>query len=171
MKRTIPVLLLVMCIFALPAVAARKEKPTGKEIADKAKAAKLDNANATVGEKGAKKIKLTPADLSQVKSQAEFEDGQVLGVLETEATGDETPLSPGKYNLCLAKVGNDWHIYAESGGNVAAEALRVRVEAAREKPASKKPEFHPQGWCWGFWYICGWNIWTGPQWCYAWGCF
>ena len=47
-----------------------------------------------------------------------MEDGQVIGVLETEAQGDETSLPPGKCNLFLAKEGNDCHTYAESGGRI-----------------------------------------------------
>jgi len=166
MKRIPGVLVLVLCLAALPAWAARKEKPTGKEIADKAKAAKLDPANAIIGEKEGKKIKLTPADLSHVKTEAELEDGQMIGVLETEVAGDETPLLPGKYNLFLTKVGNDWHVYAESEGKIVAEAVRVKMEEAKEK---KKPEFVPEGWCLAYliypcwreglpaicrWYIC-----------------
>ncbi len=47
----IPTLIVLMCVLAVPAFAERKDKPTGEEIANKAKAAKFDSANSTAGEK------------------------------------------------------------------------------------------------------------------------
>jgi hypothetical protein len=144
----------LMCLLAVPALAARKEKPSGAEIAGRARSAVLDSANTMTGEKSGKKIKLTPATLDQVKSESDLEQGQFMGVLETEALGDETGLPPGKYNLFAAKVGNEWHVYAESGGTIVAEAVHIRAE--KQQPGiRKKPEFRAQGWCWwvpvGFW--------------------
>jgi len=124
----IPTLIVLMCVLAVPAFAERKDKPTGEEIANKAKAAKFDSANSTAGEKIGKKVKLTPAKLDHVKSEAELEGGQIIGMLETEAPGDETGLPPGKYNVFAAKVGNDWHVYAESGGKIVVEAVHVRAK-------------------------------------------
>src|SRR5438874_5392682 len=90
------ILIAGICVLALPAFAARKDKPSGPEIAQKARTAVLDSENSTTGEKNGKKIKLIPANLPQGKSEAELEDGQVIGVLETEAQGDETSLPPGR---------------------------------------------------------------------------
>ena len=50
MKLKLSALGLVLFLIALPAAAARKDKPTGDEIAAKAKAGKLQNENTTVGE-------------------------------------------------------------------------------------------------------------------------
>jgi len=151
------ILIAGICVLALPAFAARKDKPSGPEIALKARTAVLDSENSTTGEKNGKKIKLIPANLPQGKSEAELEDGQVIGVLETEAQGDETSLPPGKYNLFLAKEGNDWHTYAESGGRIVAEAARVKVEK-QPQGTRRRPEIRAQGWCstqW-FWFF-GWH--------------
>ena len=38
----VPTLIVLMCVLAVPAFAERKDKPTGEEIANKAKAAKLN---------------------------------------------------------------------------------------------------------------------------------
>ncbi len=157
MKLKLSSLGLVLFLIAMPAAAARRDKPSGAEIAQKASSAVLDSENSTTGEKNGKKIKLTPANLPQGKSEAELEDGQVIGVLENEVGGDETGLPPGKYNLFLAKVGNDWHTYAESGGRIVAEAARVKVEK-QSQGTRRRPEFHAQGWCstqW-FWFF-GWH--------------
>jgi hypothetical protein len=159
MKRLILVVGILICLVGLPAFAARKDKPAGREIADKAQGAKLDRENATLGEKGGKKVKFTPAVFDQLKNETDLEDGQVIGLLETEAPGDESPLPPGNYNLFLAKIGNSWHVYAESGGTIVAEAVRVSVEKKTEKPANMKPEFRAEGWCliihFFGWYVGG----------------
>ena len=133
----------LMCVLATPVFAARKERPSGAEIAQKARLAVLDSANSATAEKNGKKIKFTPANLDQVKGETELEEGQALGLLENEAPGDETGLPPGKYNLFAAKVGNDWHVYAESGGNIVGEGIRVRVE--KGKGSKKKAEIRPEG--------------------------
>ncbi len=161
MKRFLLVVGVLVCMVALPVFAARKERPAGREIAEKAKAAKLDRGSATTGEKGGKRITITPAILDQLKNETELEDGQVIGLLETEAAGDETALAPGTYNLFLAKVGNKWHAYAESGGKIAAEAVRVNLEKT-DKPAGTKPEVITEGWCLRL-TIAGWFI---GEWCF-----
>ncbi|PYT71893.1 MAG: hypothetical protein DMG39_11685 [Acidobacteria bacterium] len=153
----VPTLIVLMCVLAVPAFAERKDKPTGEEIANKAKAAKFDSANSTAGEKIGKKVKLTPAKLDHVKSEAELEGGQIIGMLETEAPGDETGLPPGKYNVFAAKVGNDWHVYAESGGKIVVEAVHVRVEKSNDR-TPKKPEFHAEGWCSWWWLLPPWGL-------------
>jgi hypothetical protein len=157
MKKLFLVVGILICLVSFRAFAARKDKPTGKEIADKAKVAEIDQANATTGEIGAKKVKLTPAVPRPFKNEADLEDGQVIGLLETEASGDESPLAPGRYNLFLAKVDNTWHVYAESDGRIVGEAMQVNVEKT-DKPSDTKPEFRAKGWCFllhiAGWYVC-----------------
>src|SRR5207237_8262705 len=121
MKLKLSALGLVLFLIALPAAAARKDKHTGDEIAAKAKAGKLQNENTTVWEN----CKLTPADLTHLGSMTDLEDGQFIGVLETDIASDKTGLAAGKYDLFLAKVGNAWHVYAEAGGKNAGEAYSV----------------------------------------------
>src|SRR5438552_237046 len=87
MKLKLSALGLVLFLIALPAAAARKDKPTGDEIAAKAKAGKLQNENTTVGEN----CKLTPADLTHLGSMTDLEDGQFIGVLETDIAS--TPMN------------------------------------------------------------------------------
>lgn len=48
---------------------ARKSKPTGKEVARKAKSAKFLSENSTTVKKGDKGIKATPANLRHVTKQ------------------------------------------------------------------------------------------------------
>jgi hypothetical protein len=136
---------------------ARKAAPAGQEIVQKAKTAKLERARATTVEFKRKKIAFTPANLDQVKSQGELEAGQVIGLLETEAVGDETGLPPGNYNVFAAKVGDQWHAYAEAGGVVVKEAVRVRMERATKGPADLKPEFRAEGWCIVCWVKENWG--------------
>ena len=90
-------------------------------------------------------------------ARAELEGGQIIGMLETEAPGDETGLPPGKYNVFAAKVGNDWHVYAESGGKIVVEAVHVRVEKSNDR-TPKKPEFHAEGWCSWWWLLPPWGL-------------
>lgn len=157
MKRLVALLLSLSFIFVPAAFAARRSAPTGKEISDKAKATKFDTANATTGVKAGKKVKFTPARMDRNKKIQDLENGEVVGLLETELKGDETPLPPGRYNVFLAKVGNNWRAYAESGGKIVAEGVRVRVEESA-RPGPTKPEFRPEGWC--FWLSLGWWSWA-----------
>jgi hypothetical protein len=129
----------------------RDKAPTGKEISEKAKAARLDTGNKGEGEKGGKKSTLTPAHLGHLKSADDLEEGQFIGVLETEIPGDRAGLPPGKYNLFIAKVGGDWQVYAESGGEVVAEAASV-VERP-DTPKGMKPQFSEGSFCWWVWLI------------------
>jgi uncharacterized protein YjdB len=127
----------------------RPAPPSGREIAERARAAKLDRENTGVGEFQGKRISLVPADPSGVRSAAELEAGQVIGVMENEVAGDETGLPPGRYNLFLAKLADGWHVYAESGGEIVTEAIRVQIEQVADgNPGSKKPVFRAKGWGW-----------------------
>ncbi|MCK4239580.1 MAG: hypothetical protein KAX33_10685, partial [Candidatus Lokiarchaeota archaeon] len=103
----------------------RKEKPTGREIAERSKAIKLDKDRFVDAEKKGKKIKFTPTKLPPLKSLDELEEGQVIGVLENELEGDETDLTAGKHNIFIANVNGEWHGFAETGGKITAEAARV----------------------------------------------
>ncbi|MEE9441352.1 MAG: hypothetical protein V3V99_01640, partial [candidate division Zixibacteria bacterium] len=126
----------------------RKEKPTAEEIVEKAKRIRLHEKGTAYGKKDGKGAKFTPADTSHIKTLDEFEEGQVIGVLENEFEGDETGLPVGKHNMYLANVGGDWHVYAESGGSIVAEAVRVDVEYHKVGDRkSTKPTFNPHGWC------------------------
>jgi hypothetical protein len=127
---------------------ARKEKPTGAEIAEKAKGMKLDKDKSCQAQRRGKDLRFTMADLSQVTSEADLERGVVVGQLVSEFDGDETDLKAGTYSLFVAKVGDKWEMYAESGGQVKAAAKRVRFDKIKpgEHP-DMKPEFHNEGWC------------------------
>ena len=136
----------------------RKEKPTGKEIAEKAQKIKLDKEKFVHGKKDGKGIKFTGTELPPLNSTEELEEGQVIGVLENEVEGDETGLPPGKYNLFLANVGGNWKVYAESGGEIKKEAARVKVEYHQwGKHKKEKPRFEPEGWC--LFNVCLVSVW------------
>lgn len=138
---------------------ALTKAPAGKDISEKAKAARLDTTNRGSAEKGGKKTTLTPAHLDHVKSVGDLEQGQFIGVLDTEIAGDKAGLAPGTYNMFIAKVGNDWHVYAESGGTIAGEAASV-VER-KDTPARMKPQYREGSFCWWVWLIV-----TGFEWCF-----
>lgn len=137
----------------------RDKAPNGQEIREKARSAKLDKANSGVGEKGGKKATLTPARLDHVKKREDLEEGQFIGVLDTEIAGDRAGLAPGTYNMFIAKVGGDWHVYAESDGKVVAEA--ASVEERKDTPQGMNPKFSEGSFCWWVWLIF-----TGFTWCF-----
>ena len=120
--------------------AGRSNPPTGVEIAAAARASTLDGANAITATLLGKPFKFTPA---QARPKTIPDAGVFLGVLENGAMGDETGLPPGKYNLFAARVGGQWKGYAESNGQIAREAIRVRTDAA----VGAKPQFSEKGWC------------------------
>ena len=93
-------------------------------------------------------MKLTPAVLDGVTPD-ELKAGQVLGVMENGAAGDETGLPPGRYNLFVAYVDGQWRGYAESGGKIVSPAIRTSI--ANVTP-TKTPQFKEKGWCFlAFW--------------------
>jgi hypothetical protein len=133
--------------------------PTGADISKNAAAAGLDTANKATGVTQGKTVSFTPANLGHVKSMQDLESGQFVGVLQAEIAGDRSGLPPGQYNLFLAKVGNDWHVYAESGSNVVAEAASVVQRS--DTQAHMKPKFSEGSFCWWVWLVV-----TGFQWCF-----
>jgi hypothetical protein len=88
---TLPIL--IIAAVAGPTAAQRRGPPTGAEIALKARTARFSAANAGVGTFHGKTMKLTPAVLDGVTPD-ELKAGQILGVMENGAAGDETGLPP-----------------------------------------------------------------------------
>lgn len=126
----------------------RTEAPSGSEIAQKARSIRFDSRKDIRAEQNGKKIHFRGADLSHVKSLDELESGQVIGVLETELAGDETPLPQGTHNMFISRVGGTWRVQAESGGQIVAEAARVSVtEQTVSSRKELRPRFSPEGWC------------------------
>lgn len=151
------ILLMAVVVLGLigpPAFAELKAPPTGKEIAVRAKKVKLQRQGAAAGDIGKKTIAFTPSDLRHVKSDREVEDGLVIGRLDTKVTDrSEVNLAPGNYNVFLAKVRGEWHVYAEANGKVAHEFTGVTVEKGKE-PGPTKAVFHHEGKWWV--KICVW---------------
>ena len=137
----------------------RDRRPTGEEIREKAKAARLDHGRAGKGEKGGKTATMTPAHLDHVRSREDLEQGEFIGVLETEIAGDRAGLRPGTYNMFIANVGGEWQVYAESDGEIAAEA--ASVQEREDTPKDMKPKFSEGSFCWWVWLIV-----TGFTWCF-----
>lgn len=126
----------------------RADAPTGSEIARMAKDIRFDSRKDIRTEQNGKKIHFRGADLSHVKSLAELESGQVVGMLETELAGDETTLPPGTHNMFISKVDGTWRVHAESGGRIVAEAAHVSVtEQTISSRKELRPGFSPKGWC------------------------
>lgn len=113
--------------------------------------------------KDGKSIVFTPADTRRVVQEEDYEKGQVIGVLENQLEGDETGLPPGRHNLFLCKVKEEWCVFAESGGKIVGQALRVEVTKHRiGEHRGRAATFNPNGWC-----LCQCLAWWGP-WC-VWG--
>jgi len=138
----------------------RTRPPTGAEIAAAATKGRLEKRKSVTGHKNGKRVHFTGAAFDSMESIEDLETGQFVGVLETEAAGDESGLPPGTYNLHLARVEGKWRLFAEADGEVAGEAVRVEVE--RHPWGEHKagpPRFREEGWClvdiclisfWGF---------------------
>ncbi|MCI0433091.1 MAG: hypothetical protein L0271_05495 [Gemmatimonadetes bacterium] len=135
--------------------APRTSPPTGADIAAAARAASLDQANAATATLFGKPFRFTPAS---AQPAASAEAGVFLGVLENGAAGDETGLPPGKYNVYVAQVAGQWRGYAESGGQIVRQAIRVTATPSNAG-ASAKPTFSEKGWCVE---VVSWN-WTYPK--------
>lgn len=128
----------------------RKEKPTGREISEKAKQLRLRDKDIVEGTKTGKRVKFTPGSLDHLKNLDELEDGQIIGVLENEIEGPETGLPPGKYNAFLTKMDGKWHVFTEAGGEIKAEAAKVEVKFHKvDERKESKGRFYPEGWCIG----------------------
>ena len=124
--------------------ARRGGPPSGAEIAQKARGARLDESNRLVAQFQGQQIVYTPAAEKSLTSLDELRAGRFLGVLDTKATGDESGLPPGTYNVFVAEVDGKWRAFAEANGEIVKEAARVRlVQAERE---NRKPGFGEKGW-------------------------
>ena len=131
-------------------------KPTEAQIAEQVKAVKLDHANKSEGEK----CRFTPAqDSNSLSNVSDFENGYVMGLLETDQVSDTTNLPPGQYHMLLAKEGTGWQVYAVSGNKIVTKAKSV-VER-KDAPPGNKPQFSKGSFCWWVWLMF-----TGFQWCF-----
>lgn len=125
------------------------KKPTGKEIAEKRKTVKFDEEKAVKEIKEGKEIKFKPAKLKLEKIE-DLEEGQIIGELEHEFEEREGKLPPGKYNIYLAKVDEEWVSYAESDGKIKAETKKVKIEKhAWGEHKHEKPKFKFESVCVG----------------------
>ncbi len=139
------VLLAALVLAASSACLAQNGRgaPTGAEIAQKARAARFDVQRAGTGIVQGKPMKLTPAILTSGITLQDIKAGQVIGMLENGAAGDETGLPPGRYHLFLVSIGDQWQAYAEANGRVVATAIRTSMING----VAPTPQFVPNGWC------------------------
>ena len=124
--------------------------PPGSYIAERLKAARIDEDRAVTGERDGKKITFTPARPTDNLDEAA--QGYVLGILETEVEGDETGLPPGKYTIFAHNVGGEWEAFAEVDGVVVKQALTVTAHdvegSGGDKGMKPKLDASDDGWCW-----------------------
>jgi hypothetical protein len=124
--------------------------PQDSYVAERAKSAELDGGRAVTQELQGKKIRFTPARVTE--SLDEAAQGHVLGVLETEVEGAETGLPPGKYTIFAHNVGGEWEAFAELDGDIVQQALTVTAADAKapddDKPAKPRLEVSEGVWCW-----------------------
>lgn len=97
----------------------RREAPSGREIAAKARSVKLDPARGGVHEFKGHQIRFTPADMAAGGTLTQLEQGVVVGTFESDVTGEKDAVAPGKYDLFLSKVNGEWVVSVESTGQVA----------------------------------------------------
>jgi hypothetical protein len=136
----------------------RDGAPSGSEIAAAARAGSLDAGNTATATVLGKQFRFTPIRVPQGGTKPTSATG-FAGVLENGAAGDETGLPPGRYNLFVSNVGGQWKAYAESGGRIVREAIRVsNANLAR----GAKPQFEERGWC-----VIVWTLWTDGWYLYS----
>jgi hypothetical protein len=140
--------LVAIIVVALPAFAGaqpvtqsgRSVVPLGSEIASLAAASVLEPSLVGTATMFGKPFKFTPA---RANTSALPSIGAIVGVLENGAVGDETGLPPGRYNIFVKQINGQWKGYAESGGKIVREAIRV-IEGG---PEGERPTFIEKGWC------------------------
>ena len=121
----------------------RTVPPSGGEIAAAARSGILDPVNSATATVLGKPFKFTPVRMPQSGAKPTTGIG-FAGVLENGAEGDETGLPPGRYNLFVTNVEGQWKGYAEAGGRIVREAIRV---SEGNPPRGAKPQFVEKGWC------------------------
>jgi hypothetical protein len=122
--------------------------PPGAYIAARLKKADIDGGRAVTQEYEGKRIRFTPARVTE--SLEEAAQGHVLGILETEVEGGETGLPPGRYTIFAKSVGGEWEAFAEMDGTVVQQAMEVTAANARDGDKPGKPKFETSdgAWCW-----------------------
>jgi hypothetical protein len=151
MTRRLQLLAAVALLVVAPSLAAaqrrapaRRPAPTGQEISAAARRYRLLSELASTDSLQGRQIRYTPAE---ALDSLALESGVLLGVLENELAGDETGLPPGRYNIFLALVDGKPRVYAESGGRIVVEALRVSVTPQPNAAAGRhRPRFIARGW-------------------------
>lgn len=146
----------------------RKPKIDGQRVAQQAKEMHREERREAKGSMGGKESRFIPARLDHVRKLKDLEEGQVVGVLDTDLAGDETDLPAGRYNLFLRRgEDGEWEAVAERDGRIVSKAARVTVSVEKEPPGGGRgrgegrpddlplPEFREQGWCWCWWSFCG----------------
>jgi hypothetical protein len=134
----------------------RKDKPSGAEIAAKAKMVRFNSQKAATGQRNGKTVKFTPVDSSRGAQTAmnsngsymmaanfmvpstdptspqttTLADGVIIGQLDTTQADAQMPLDPGVYNIMVAQVNGVWSAYLESGGVYIGEYIAVDVQSA-----------------------------------------
>ncbi len=108
---------------------AQQAAPRQAVAAQQLAAVRLNAALRTVATQGVKRVALTPAIAPKGFGLRELESGQVVGVIETKSIND---VPDGKYNVFVARVGNQWQAQLQSEGRIVARSKGVEVtEAAK----------------------------------------
>lgn len=139
LKSVKAVIVLSVSLGLAGAVVAAESQPdkVKDKIAQKAKAAKLDETKSAVAEKDGKKVKFV-ATPQEVPDTELTRDGAIIGKLTTDLPKEELGLEPGDYHLYLVKESETWKLYAVAADGTVSEPATVRVEKATRK--YEKPE-------------------------------
>ena len=131
--------LAILLLTLLTVVAYAKGKPSGGDIAAKAKGAKLDKARGVNAKsKKGKTVKFTPVATAKAKMSAQ-EGGHYIGTIDSQFVVSTAKLQPGTYNLYGAKVDGNWTVFFESGGKVVGESkMTVSKRGKKADKASLK---------------------------------
>ena len=125
MKRLLWVLMVLAGVTSFASAQDEKE-PAATEIVKRVAAIKLDTSLTVRGERGPKKVEVTPVAADSISGSRELEEGRIIGLLDARGNVDNVP--NGKHHIFIKKVNGVWHAYAESGGKIVAKSKRVTVE-------------------------------------------
>ncbi len=131
------------------------ERPSSKEISEKARGAELDPANSATAEYNGKRFTFTPARQAPGLKMADIENGVIAGAVDNGFS--DITLPEGRYQVYVAKINNQWRAYAvQPDGTIIAEAKSVMEDRAQ---GPGKPKAWRGSGCFWIWLIViGFNV-------------
>lgn len=149
----------------------RKQPPTGKEVVARAKKAHFLKGRAARVTRNGADLEIVPAKLTGIRSVEDLEEGHVVAVVRRTDPGGAKRGAPREHNVFLAKVGDAWKVYTESGGEITEQKRAPELtyhkwgeqKVGRVRPLDRGDERAERGImipivCWNFCLLSFW-IW------------